>query len=125
MEAWVAFTDQSDTAAGPIVTKTTGNGGYFLIRELGKLRWQAVNTPNGASIFGLWSPTNINDGLWHHVVGTYSTTTGLAALYIDAQLVASTTGLSTPIPATTQAFLIGGWGNNGDTFKGSIDEVAV
>jgi hypothetical protein len=67
------------------------------------------------------------DGNWHHVVATFSSTTGMA-LYLDGTLVGSNT--YTGYPLLNGAWRWGGDTHNGswpspDYFTGRIDEVAV
>ncbi|MCC7415577.1 MAG: hypothetical protein IT176_00435, partial [Acidobacteria bacterium] len=127
VEAWVQFSGTSgwDATYGPIVSKYGNEGGYFLIRDFqsGKIRWQGSGT-NGASRFALWYNTLLNNGAWHHIVGTFSTASQTAALYVDGALVGSTTGSANPLASTSHPFQIGAW-HNGDTFGGQIDDVAV
>ncbi len=96
-----------------------------LIRDGGTsaLRWQGI-AASGGSVFGLWSSTGLNNGVWHHVVGTYSSAQHTAALYVDGDLVNSNTNASSAIATTAHPFQIGAR-HNGDTFGGSIDDVAV
>ena len=143
VEAWVKTTDgganraivqdrggssgsgpgQSLTLGLDLNTATaTGPGDPFFILDA-----------NGAAI-GVWSPRAINDGKWHHVVGTWAGSAGSAvapgqfALYVDGA--AMTTNQVSAGSATAPLSGSGGtkiarhdaW----NTFLGgSVDEVAV
>jgi hypothetical protein len=92
--------------------------------------------PNGKVYFGVGSAkttvasTNaINNGAWHHVVGTYTSGANGMKLYVDGVLQGQTT-------ATVQSFAgywragaehLTGWTGNptDDYFEGSLDELAV
>ena len=83
--------------------------------------------------FGVWTgftntittPTRYNDGKWHHVVATQSTTDGMA-LYVDGKL-AGTNG-QTDAQAYNGYWRIGGdnhWGCCSPFLAGDLDEAAV
>ena len=84
----------------------------------------------GAKRYVVSSESSVSDGIWHHVVGTMSTASGLS-LYIDGQLVATE-------PKGNQVSEFEGfWRICGDSlsgwpkadgkaaYVGSVDEVAV
>ncbi len=83
----------------------------------------------------VWTLPSYNDGTWHHVVATQSSTTGMA-LYVDGLKVASTTETSsfTPKVATKGVWRVGAdnlapfpnvpFNLNGPVV-GDVDEVAV
>ena len=88
---------------------------------------------DGTVTFGVWTgftntittPTALNDGKWHHVVATQSTTVGMA-LYIDGAL-AGTNG-QTGSQAYTGYWRVGGdnhWGCCSPFIAATIDDVAV
>jgi PKD repeat protein len=88
---------------------------------------------NGTLAFGVWtgqanlvtSAASYNDGLWHHLVATQSTTDGLN-LYIDGASVG--TNPQTDAQVYTGYWRVGGdtnWGDGGAYFNGALDEVAV
>jgi len=122
---------------------TTTAGGRIIGFGNGDLNWasktvdrQLYMSPQGKVVFGMGSKKrtissslSYNDGGWHHVVGTYSSTTG-ADLYVDGKLVASGTGAAANL--TTGYWRIGaeaplGWPSapSGNYFAGAIDEAAV
>src|SRR5262249_10567703 len=93
------------------------------------------DTPSGTIGFGFgngsdWnngvgSTTNVLDGLWHHVAGTYDGST--LAIYVDGALERS---LATPdsIGQNSRSVNIGafwGGGSPGRFFHGLVDEVSI
>ncbi len=127
VEAWVAYTPSSGASSTPIVGKVSEeDGGYVLLREdpSGQIRWLA--TTGDQPLFTLSTTgLTLNNGLWHHIVGTYSASQGLASLYVDGVLRDSVSGVAGAIPAGTGPFQIAAWASSAGTFKGAIDEVAV
>ncbi|MDD7884688.1 LamG-like jellyroll fold domain-containing protein [Flavivirga sp. 57AJ16] len=79
------------------------------------------------------SCSTINFDEWHHITGTYTSTTGLMQLFVDGELLASATVASTgaAIENTENSngnFEVGRFSNNvsdKEYFKGDIDEVRV
>jgi glucose/arabinose dehydrogenase len=86
---------------------------------------------NGVVGFGVGNPNttlpsaaSINNGQWHHVAVTRTSSSGLMTIYIDGVLNASTTG-PTGIRDAPAAMRIGGILSGGGFFPGSIDEVRI
>jgi large repetitive protein len=88
---------------------------------------------DGRLVFGVWTgqanvittPTAYNNGAWHHVVATQSTTGGMR-LYVDGVLVG--TNPQTASQSYTGYWKIGGdttWGSSSPYLNGRLDEVAV
>ncbi len=69
------------------------------------------------------SVTNVFDGQWHHLAGTYDGTT--QALYVDGYLEASEAKTGTINIWDGYIFLIGGETNKTATFLGFIDDVCI
>ncbi|GAC1559926.1 MAG: hypothetical protein NVS3B13_27620 [Mucilaginibacter sp.] len=71
-----------------------------------------------------------NDGNWHHVVATFSTTNG-SNMYVDGALAASNPAMQSALAATgywrVGYDVLTGWANAPGTayFNGSLDDVAV
>lgn len=127
IEAWVKYTDL--TNFGFIVSKVDGPGynGYELFRQngTGKLRFSSYQLAGpGNLVFDIQSPANYNNGLWHHVVGTFDGTT--AILYVDGVSVVSGGPSAFPLVASTSELRIGQRsGDGGSFFNGSVDDVSV
>ncbi|TFW00235.1 PKD domain-containing protein [Leifsonia flava] len=88
---------------------------------------------DGKLVFGVWTgftntittPGAYNDGLWHHMVATQSTTSGMA-LYVDGALIG--TNGQTDAQAYDGYWRIGGdntWGSSSPFINARIDEAAV
>lgn len=88
---------------------------------------------NGTLAFGVWtgqpnlatSTASYNDGAWHHLVATQSTTSGLV-LYVDGAAVG--TNPQTAAQPYSGYWRIGGdtnWGDGAAFFNGTLDESAV
>ncbi|MCV2395206.1 DUF4214 domain-containing protein [Actinotalea sp. M2MS4P-6] len=81
------------------------------------------------SFYTLRSPTVVNDGEWHHAVGTYAD--GEASLYLDGELVASRSDIEM-IRQLWGWWHVGGdrmtnWPNRpaSDFLAGTVDDVAI
>lgn len=77
-------------------------------------------------------PTNINYDEWHHITGTFSSTTGIMKLYVDGVFITSVdvgaTGSTIANSASSNGnFEIGrkSTSSGSEYFKGDIDEVRV
>jgi signal peptidase I len=130
VEAWVKSTS---IAGGRLI----GYGDAAAPSTATKTDCQLYLAPTGKAEFGLSSTSKIalastaavNDGLWHHIVGTYSSATG-AKLYVDGNLSASGTGAA-PVSfagywrAGTETLT--GWPANPSSnhLTGTVDEIAV
>lgn len=92
---------------------STMNGGEFLIR-------------NSTASYNITSSTNLNDGIWHHIVGTYNGSK--MSLYVDGNLKSTSTNYSGVLPLNDDSVWIGRHWNassTGNFFNGSIDEVRI
>jgi signal peptidase I len=130
VEAWVKSTSiaggriigYGNAAAGSNATKTDCQ---LYLAPTGKVELGLSNT----SKIAIASTAAVNDGLWHHIVGTYSSSTG-AKLYVDGTLSASGTGAA-PVSFAgywrAGAEALTGWPANptSNNLAGTIDEVAV
>ena len=128
VEAWARTTS---TSGGRVLGFGDGAGQT----SSGTVDRQLYVGTNGRAYFGIGSAKTVmastavvNDGKWHHLVGTYTTGTGGMRLYVDGALQTSTT-------ATTQTFngywragaeAMSGWTSNpGQYFVGNLEELAV
>ena len=68
----------------------------------------------------------VNDGQWHHIVGTYDAIRGLGRIYVDGKL-NNTSGVNmTALTGTDQPVNFGGETVAGDVaFVGSLDDVQI
>ena len=131
LETWFKTTATGGRIAGWSNRNTQGNSQkhdrQLYIDNTGKLNFGA--RPN-ASRLVVTSPGAVNDGQWHHAVGTLSKS-GLK-LYLDGQQVGLRTDVTVGEHLNIGYWRIGGdtvsgWPNAGTNgfFNGSVDEVAV
>jgi signal peptidase I len=146
-----AFVTASASVAAPAafsveawVKTTTAGGGRLLGLGNGAASTLSTTTdrqvylaPNGRVFFGVGSAKTtinstsaINNGTWHHVVGTYTSGAGGMKLYVDGVLAATGTGTGTNLASgywRAGADNLSGWPSapSGSYLVGSIDEVAV
>lgn len=70
--------------------------------------------------------TNYNDGVFHHIAGTYSVADGVARLYVDGQLLGTSTQASIASIGTNDLpLIIGARDGSPLPFAGLIDEVEI
>jgi len=123
LEAWFKTTSAQGKIIGFGCNQTGESGCYD--------RHIYLNT-DGTLVFGTWTGfTNtittsnpVNNGVWHHVVATQSTTDGMK-LYLDGQLVG--TNGQTDAQDYSGFWRVGGDNNWGSApyFNGTIDDAAV
>ena len=140
----IGGTSPTSTITVEAWVKTTAAGGQIIDNGLSQSGASAIATDTlylsgGQPYFTIWTPTGyraihgsapINDGQWHYVAGTMSSTTG-TVLYVDGAQVATDAATTTIRP------YLGYWRLAGDTlaylpaapaspyFAGSIADVAV
>jgi hypothetical protein len=124
MGAWVNTTK---VPTQMVIAKGTASGQYAYQVQIvngGSPVFDLLNTANTAYIEASAS-ARVNDGFWHHVMGTYDGTT--AKIYIDGVLQASSTTKVTPqVTDSTSDFQIGARTDCATCyFKGLIDEPFV
>jgi len=118
IEAWFQTTAHG-ADAGRIVSKPiTGNNGYSLLINNGKL----MLATNGASPNTIQSASNYNDGAWHHAAGVYDG--NQLKLYVDGALVQSS-AVSGTVTLDTNNLYIGSFDGTQQYFNGKIDGVRV
>ncbi len=123
VSTWIKTTQ---TSAGRIVWKWGGSASersYLLsLGDItsGKIRFIAA-TGDGTVYTLLDSGISVNDGNWHHIVGTYDKTAGTIKLYIDGVL-EQNGSLTGNIQNTSGSLTIS---LAGTPFNGSIDDVKI
>ncbi|WP_418603151.1 LamG-like jellyroll fold domain-containing protein [Hwangdonia sp.] len=127
--AWVK-TDSGNSTDMVVAGEDTG---FKLWLQNGKKPMLTVKTSgNAESILGC-SCANINYDEWHHLTGTYTSATGVMALYVDGTLVSSknvgSSGAAIEVTGNSNGnFEVGRLSSesfNKEYFKGDIDEVRV
>ncbi len=122
ISAWFKIDNSSSNTYFNIITKwITGDAAWssYVTKSTGILSFW-IST-NGSNQLQIHSTTNVNDGNWHHFVGTNDGVNN--KLYIDGNLEA--TGSGGNIYNSTQPVLIGKTNQNSFLFSGNIDEVAI
>ena len=122
ISAWFKIDNSSSNTYSNIITKwVSGDSAWsvYVTKSTGILSfWVSLN---GSTQLQIHSTTNVNDGNWHHFLGTNDGSN--TKLHIDGSLEATGTGGT--IYNSTQNVLIGKTNQNGFLFSGSIDEVAI
>lgn len=120
--------------------KTTSTSGGKLVGLGDKQTGTSTNydrhiylSQDGKATFGVYTgttnvittPNAVNDGVWHHIVATQSTSGGMK-LYLDGALVGQNP--QTGSQSYTGYWRVGGdtqWGTGGPFLKATIDDVAI
>jgi Concanavalin A-like lectin/glucanases superfamily len=102
------------------IGNTTNRIGIFI--NAGKLYLYPLRS--GAGFWNVPTSENFNDNLWHHAVGTWSSTN--AYLYIDGALKLTFTGNALlTLPSPSPLFIGQYVGGGSYYFKGRIDDVRI
>jgi hypothetical protein len=119
--AWVKANPASGAAQTTVISK--GGASYRLFMDGNGYPHFADGVQPVGDVVG---PNRLNDGQWHQWAGVYD---GIQSesLYIDAQLVGSTAGATTPVAGNGDDLWLGGDPDPGAfrLFDGLIDEVAL
>lgn len=122
VEAWV-LVDQFDADWQAIVTK--GDSAWRIHRYSNTDFVSFDLTLRDGTLVQLKSKTEINDGEWHHIVGTFDGWE-IANLYVDGRLEASAVPGNRILSSPTHPVQIGGNAEvAGREFSGRIDDVAI
>ncbi len=100
-----------------------GAGSYYLqLDGSGFPHFAAGDQPVGDVI----GSTPVTDGQWHQLVGVYDAVSS-ESLYVDGQLVASTTGATAPVPGNSSDVWLGDAPDAPglESLNGVVDEVSV
>ncbi len=126
-EAWFKT---SQTSMGYILSKGGGSDGLYeyelVVNEVtaGKVGFRIYTTGNGNYAY-MESNKTVNDGNWHHVVGTFTASGTTGNLYIDGVLDKTVTASGIRQTDVNAAFEIGRRANGAGYFNGLIDEVRL
>lgn len=127
VEAWVKMTATS--ALSMIVSKSAAPAGWGLAEFSGNGKFQFfAYTSAPAAVFDLQTVAQYNNGLWHHVVGTWTGTTATngVKLYVDGGLAAQATAAAGTVATNAAPLRISGWDTvMAGPFSGTVDEVAL
>ncbi len=120
-EFWM---NSSDASSGQklLVDKSHGfgdnTGWFFQTDGVGVL---GFGLGNGGAFNGVGGPTNLFDGSWHHIAGTYDGAT--IEMFVDG--VSQGTAAAGVYNSNTRDIRIGSARNNGRHFNGQIDELRI
>ncbi|WP_235494589.1 PKD domain-containing protein [Geodermatophilus sp. Leaf369] len=124
VEAWFQTTSATGGKIIGFGSSSTGDSGSYDRHVYMDASGRVTMGVYDGNLQTVTTPGALNDGTWHHVVGTYGS--GAVALYVDGELVGTRTG------ATGAQAYSGFWRVGGDNtwaganyFAGRIDEVAV
>ena len=128
VSAWVKTTTSGLTKMIVGEDTTSGNDrNWLLAMTSGNKAYFGVFHTNGSSSNAV-SVASINDGNWHHVLGTYDGTSGTnkIKLYVDGVLAQANTGSTGTRSSATVEPCIGALTGGVDWhWNGNIDEVAI
>ncbi len=126
VSAWIKTTDIGGISKGVTGSASTSNGLNFRIYN-GEITFGVTNTAIATT-----TNAGVNDGNWHHVVGTYNSQGDASGntlyIYVDGLQKASNTGNRGIYPFNNYPLFIGARGqgtNASGYFNGSIDEVGI
>lgn len=122
--AW--FKTSSNNANQTLVAKSTScaSAGYLVWINENAVAPHRVSwwVGNGPWVDEYATATAVDDGNWHHFVGTYDGTT--RKIYVDGALQIASTSVGETL-SSTGALQIGGSNYCGSTLNGSLDEVRI
>jgi uncharacterized protein YjbI with pentapeptide repeats len=112
-----------------------GMAGTFVPADNGMVFFGVTSSSSNTSLYINSSPTKYNDGNWHHVAATYTSSTGTVSLYVDGVFVNSATnaniGATSATHSPTIPIFIGSDAGQTITsstdrnFQGSISDVRI
>lgn len=123
---WIqTSTENTMTATKYVVTSPFTQGWRCYIKTGGVIEFMFGDSA-GNSANPETSGQNYADGNWHHVVGTWNSSTGTAKIYVDGNLSATDTDVNVGDISNSIDMTIGVRNTNLDfDFSGKIDEVVI
>lgn len=118
------------TGSGYLISKmdSTPRGWGAYITTSSGIEFLLINTP-ATNLIDVFGPTGLNNGVWHHVVWTYSGSSTAAGVkcYVDGSLVGTSTSSDTLSSTTlsTGSLNLAARTNGTGVYTGMLDEVAV
>jgi len=127
VSAWIKTTDNGGTARGIVGSAQFSNGLNFYVYQ-GEV---SFGVSSGTAV-ATTTTANVNDGNWHHVVGTYDSEGDVSGntlyIYVDGAQKASNTGNRGIYAFSDYPVFIGARGSQSSAYSpwvGKIDEVAI
>jgi hypothetical protein len=127
LEAWVN-TSQPNLQQGILEKYATWNDntGNYALRIDGNAHFNLFILTSCCSGTQLVGATTVVANRWYHVVGTYVRATNTAVLYVNGQVDASNTNVTTPPSGTARPLRIGARGDDSSfAWRGYLEEIAV
>lgn len=115
---WVNATPNANNSVIVVDQGANANNGWTLSFDAGRPAF-LVNTGSY-----LVAPTRIDDNQWHFVAGTRNQATGVMALYVDGNQVASGVAGANALTAVTN-LLVGGDRSGNRTLSGQLDHLQL
>lgn len=125
VEAWVRTVASGDMAVARRINSADGTVQFALAITGGEATW-TVGLGSTCAPTVVSSTSAVNDGVFHHIVGTYDATAGVAAVYVDGVLENSAAAGEALCAQPSSAALTMAEGGGGlSNFDGVLDEVAL
>lgn len=127
VEAWVWTVASGNMAVARRVNSADGTVQFALGITSGEATW-TVGLGSTCAPTVVPSTSAVNDGVFHHIVGTYDPTAGVAAVYVDSVLENSAAAgegeALCALPSSAALTMAEGGGDLSD-FTGVLDEITV
>ena len=127
VEAWVRTAASGGMAVARRINSADGTVQVALAITGGEATW-TVGLGSTCAPTVVPSTSAVNDGVFHHIVGTYDATAGVAAVYVDSVLENSAAAgegeALCALPSSAALTMAEGGGGLSD-FDGVLDEIAV
>ena len=126
-EVWIRFS-VSQQSKSIISLHKDGTGGCSIglhdnFPNRIKFHTNTIGANNGNGILGT---NQLNDNIWHHIVGTYNSSNSTMMLYVDGILDRTLVGPTTPIYPSDRNLNIGRWTGGGtQNFNGNISNAKI
>ncbi len=130
LSGWFRTTD-AHTGLGHIISKwidPTNTSSYRLVMSTGNIFFQLRNSSESQFVNVNAGVSDLNDGLWHHALGTYDGVSAeTAVIYIDGDAKDTDTSVTDDIRSLVRPVLIGASKSAAPTafWNGDLDEVMV
>ena len=131
-----AATDITNTLTMTAWMKSTGTdsyehlickqGGYYFLSMIqhGGVGKAIIRIYDGANI-DAQGTSQINDGKWHHIAGTYDTSAGKLRIYVDGKLEAETDNSDAISHGSSKKIYIGANDSSSNIFNGTIAQASL
>lgn len=130
VEAWAYADSDSSNDWRNIVSKKQGTGssaGWLLrLSKTDGALYPTLFVADGSSSSAAKSPTAVTEGTWYHIAGVVDRSTDTVMIYVDGELMASTSVSNMGSMSSAVDMRIGIWSTYvDDMWNGNIDDVRV